>query len=135
MLIGDRFEVMLNELVGEGGISEVFRGQDLNTGGAVAAKRLRLELTGDDEAVRRFEREQRISSVLDHPNIVRYLDAIDAWLFLELVDGETLKHMLSAQGPLDLRTSARIVRGRSRVSTTCTSTVSCIWTSSPKTSW
>jgi hypothetical protein len=111
LLVADRFEVMLDDLVGEGGISQVFRGQDLETRRPVAAKRLRPELTGDGEAVRRFEREQRISSVLDHPNIVRYLDAIDAWLFLELVNGETLKRLLADQGPLEVKTSARIVRG------------------------
>jgi serine/threonine protein kinase len=111
LLIDDRFEVMLDDLVGEGGISQVFRGREIPSGRSIAAKRLRPELTSDDEAVRRFEREQRISSVLDHPNIVRYLHAVDGWLFLELVEGETLKRKLADQGPLDLKISARIVRG------------------------
>ena len=111
LLVDDRFEVLLDELLGEGGISQVFAGRDLVTDRRVAAKRLRPVLATDEEARWRFEREQRVSSVLEHPNVVRFIDATDGWLFLELVDGTNLKHLLAERSVFDLDEAVRIARG------------------------
>lgn len=111
LLVADRFEVWLDELLGEGGISQVYAGRDLSTGGRIAAKRLRPELAADRDARRRFEREQRLSSVADHENVVRSIDDTDEWLFLEFVDGTNLKRMLADRSPLSIAEAVTIARG------------------------
>ena len=56
--------------IGAGGMGEVWRGRDTRLGRDVAIKVLPADLSSDPERLRRFEREARAASSLNHPNIV-----------------------------------------------------------------
>ena len=90
-------------LLGAGGFGEVYRAKDLKLGREIALKVLRGEFSSDPERLRRFEREARAASALNHPNIVTVHDvgSFDStpFMVMELVEGETLREVLS-RGPL-----------------------------------
>jgi len=65
----------LHERIGSGGMSNVYRAQDLEKGTQVAVKVLKEEHAQNEVLVRAFEAEARTGRLLDHPNIVRMLDA------------------------------------------------------------
>jgi serine/threonine protein kinase len=72
-LIGDRFEILdpTRDLLGRGGMGDVYRGMDLKTGEPVVIKVLRPEVvTGDQNAMARFLRKGEALRKLDHPSIV-----------------------------------------------------------------
>jgi serine/threonine protein kinase/predicted ATPase len=91
------------ELLGSGGFGEVYRAKDLKLGRQVALKVLRGELALDPERLRRFEREARAASALNHPNIITVHDVgscgTTPFMVMELVEGQTLREVLSP-GPL-----------------------------------
>ena len=91
--------------LGKGAMGEVFAAEDVRLGRRVAVKLLPAELCSDPAAVERFEREARIISGLNHPNICPLHDigAHDGTQFMvmELLEGETLGAGI-ARGPLDL---------------------------------
>jgi tetratricopeptide (TPR) repeat protein/predicted Ser/Thr protein kinase len=93
------------EKIGEGGMGEVYKAEDLKLGRQVAIKLLPLGGTQDDKARERFLREARSASALNHANIVT-IHAIDEtedrkFIVMEYVEGESLKARI-AQGALDL---------------------------------
>src|SRR5437016_11012996 len=94
----------LADVLGRGGMATVFRAEDELLGRPVAVKLLNPELLADTELVTRFEREARAAARLLHPNIVAVFDVGadgDArFIVMELVDGDDLKALLAAQGPL-----------------------------------
>ena len=91
----DHYEVI--SLVGTGGMGEVYRARDINLGRDVAIKLLPEGLTSDAER-RRFEREARAASALNHPNIltIHEIEQVDEHRILvsEFIDGETLRERL-----------------------------------------
>ena len=99
-LTGRRLGVyQLQELLGAGGMGEVYRARDTKLGRDVAIKILPRAFTSDPERLARFEREARMLASLNHPNIgsiygLEEADAVRA-LVLELVGGETLADKLA----------------------------------------
>jgi serine/threonine-protein kinase len=94
-LIGRRFgHIVVTEVVGQGGMGEVYGGYDETLERKVALKVLNADQRLDDEARERLVREARALSKLDHPNICRIYDYIEAdevdLLVLEYIDGRTL---------------------------------------------
>jgi serine/threonine protein kinase len=81
-------------LIGRGGMGEVYEAYDTRLGRRVALKLLRPALTGNPDAVRRFEQEARAASSLNHPNIVTIYEIGDMdgrrFLAMELVEGRAL---------------------------------------------
>jgi len=71
-VLADRYE--LEELVGTGGMSSVFRAHDRLLDRKVALKILHQHYSGDDEYVERFRREARSVAALSHPKIVTVID-------------------------------------------------------------
>ena len=72
--IGSRFEIrdLERDLLGRGGMGEVYRGRDIQTGQTVAIKALRREVVaGDPDVVARFVREGEALRHLNHPNIAK----------------------------------------------------------------
>ena len=96
----------IQNLLGSGGMGEVYRAVDPTLGRPVALKVLRAELSGDPERMSRFVHEARAASALNHPNILTIHEVGDhagsRFLVSELVEGETLRERV-ARGPLTLR--------------------------------
>jgi hypothetical protein len=92
--------------IGAGGMGEVYRARDRRLGRDVAVKVLPAELSADSGRLRRFEKEARSASSLNHPNIVTVYDIGTSesvsYIAMELVEGVTLRQML-AGGSLPLK--------------------------------
>ena len=90
----------LGELIGEGGMGAVYRGQQVNLDRPVAVKLIRAEFARDDMILSRFFREAKIMSALQHPNIVTMLDFGQdeetgaLYLVMELLRGTSLSELL-----------------------------------------
>jgi serine/threonine-protein kinase len=104
-LIADRYE--LEELVGTGGMSTVFRAHDRQLDRRVAIKILHEHYAEDPEYLERFRREARAVAKLSHPNIVTVIDRGDddgrQYIVFELVEGENLKELVLRSGRLSVR--------------------------------
>ncbi len=109
-LFAGRYE--LQEFVGKGGMSLVYRALDRNTGHQVAVKLLKPELTGDKEFLARFEREALAAGKMRHHNIVNLLDVGNEdgrrFLVMEYVEGRTLKEIITERTTLPADTAAQV---------------------------
>src|SRR5919197_469193 len=116
-VIAGRYE--LEELVGTGGMSSVFKARDRLLERRVALKVLHQHYTDDDEYVERFRREARVVAQLSHPNIVTVIDRGEdegrQFIVFELVEGKTLKELLEEEGrlpvPQALEIALQVARG------------------------
>lgn len=94
------------EKLGEGGMGAVWKARHLKLDKWVALKLLPPQLTGDSASVLRFEREMRAVGAVDHPNIVRAMDAGEIgglhFLVMEYVDGSDLSKYVRERGPLPI---------------------------------
>ena len=99
------------ELLGAGGMGEVYRARDVRLDRCVAIKILPPALSADSDRLRRFEQEARSASALNHPNIVIIyalgLHDSTHYIAMELVQGKTLRELLAA-GPLPVRKAIEI---------------------------
>ncbi|MEL7624697.1 MAG: Stk1 family PASTA domain-containing Ser/Thr kinase [Clostridiales bacterium] len=98
-VLNNRFQI--EELVGSGGMSLIFRATDLVKHRTVAIKMLREQYVGDPVFVARFRREGQAVAGLDHPNIVKIYSVCQDqdvyYLVLELVEGRDLKQLLQSR--------------------------------------
>src|SRR5262245_15399992 len=92
-------------LVGKGGMGEVYRARDTKLGRAVALKILPKEMSVDVERMRRFNREAKAASALNHPNVAHIYEIGDAegvnFIAMEYVEGQTLAAKINGQ-PLEI---------------------------------
>src|SRR5437868_8968623 len=104
-LIADRYE--LEELVGTGGMSTVFRARDVQLDRRVALKILHEHYAADPEYLERFRREARAVARLSHPNIVTVIDRGDddgrQFIVFEYIEGENVKELVQRTGRLPVR--------------------------------
>ena len=101
------------EKLGEGGMGVVYKAYDTKLLRPVALKFLGSELTRDVDAKKRFIREARAASALDHPNIAVVHDVDEtpdghSFICMAYYDGQTLTSMLS-KGPLGIDESLTII--------------------------
>jgi eukaryotic-like serine/threonine-protein kinase len=109
-LIADRYRI--EDRLGSGGMSSVFRATDTILERTVAVKILAEHLSDDDRFVARFRREALAVAKLVHPNIVQVYDTgIDGgrhYIVMEYVRGRSGAQLLQAQGKLDPETTVEI---------------------------
>src|SRR5215475_5001695 len=104
--------------LGAGGMGEVWRARDERLGREVAVKVLPEEVSSDAGRLKRFEKEARAASALNHPNIVTIYDIGSAdsvaFIAMERVEGKTLRELLFGGGlPIKrlLQIAAQIAAG------------------------
>jgi serine/threonine protein kinase/tetratricopeptide (TPR) repeat protein len=99
------------EKIGAGGQGTVYRATDTKLGRAVVVKVLPPELTVKEANLKRFEREARLASALDHPNICTIFDLNDIegvhFIAMQFVEGKNVRELVNGR-PLDLRSALSI---------------------------
>jgi serine/threonine-protein kinase len=108
----------IEELIGAGGMGEVYRARDSRLHREVAIKVLPAAYAADGERLWRFEQEARAAGALNHPNLLTLHDvgtvAGQPYIVTELLDGETLRARI-ARGPIPVAracaTAADLARG------------------------
>src|SRR5918999_1458244 len=101
-LIGERYR--LDEKIGAGGMSSVYRAFDPTLERWVAIKMMHRDISSDPAQLERFRREARAVAQLNHPHVVTVIDAGEdegaPFIVFEYVEGETLKDRIKRQGRL-----------------------------------
>ena len=105
----------LDSALGQGGMGTIYRATHLMLDKPVALKLIKADLVTSSDVVRRFQREARAASNLNHPNIAAAYDlgqTADGTLYIamELVRGQSLKDVIRTTGPLDAARIGRILR-------------------------
>ncbi len=97
-----RYEI--TELIGIGGMADVYKAVDIMEDRTVAVKILKNEYSENEEFLRRFRNESKAIAVLSHPNIVKIYDVGFSdeiqYIVMEYIDGITLKEFIEQQGVL-----------------------------------
>lgn len=97
----------ITELIGVGGMSDVYKGIDIMENRTVAVKILKKEFSENEEFVRYFRNESRAIAVLSHPNIVKIFDVGYEhdlqYIVMEYINGITLKECIEQKGMLQWR--------------------------------
>ena len=111
-LIGARYEIL--QLLGEGGMGAVYKAQDREVERTVALKLIRPELASNPAILARFKQELLTASQVTHKNVIRIYDISEAdgvkFITMEYVEGEDLRHILTASGKLPVERAVEIIR-------------------------
>src|SRR5271170_7558034 len=110
--VANRFEI--KELIGSGGLGDVYCAWDHHLNRAVAIKRVRMQVAQNDrKLLEQTWREAMTTACLQHPNIVTIfdygIDAGGAYVVMELIEGETLEDILT-RGPLQFEDFLRFAQ-------------------------
>ncbi|RWZ67917.1 Stk1 family PASTA domain-containing Ser/Thr kinase [Labedella populi] len=114
---------LVGDVIGRGGMANVYRGEDTKLGRTVAIKVLKPQLASDPAFRTRFRQEAQAASRMAHPTIVRVYDAgeemvtradgdvvTEPFIVMEYVEGRLLKDMI-AEGPLGSKQATDIADG------------------------
>ncbi|MCM2533462.1 Stk1 family PASTA domain-containing Ser/Thr kinase [Neobacillus pocheonensis] len=116
MMIGKRLSgrYKILDMIGGGGMANVYLAHDMILDRDVAVKMLRLDFANDDEFIRRFHREAQSATSLNHPNIVNIYDVGEEnelyYIVMEYVDGQTLKQYIQQNSQLRVEEAIGIMR-------------------------
>jgi eukaryotic-like serine/threonine-protein kinase len=116
MLIGKRLSgrYKVLEMIGGGGMANVYLAHDMILDRDVAVKMLRLDFANDEEFIRRFRREAQSATSLAHPNIVSIYDVGEEndlyYIVMEYVEGQTLKQYIQLNSPLQVEETLEIMK-------------------------
>jgi len=111
-LLGKRYEV--GEMIGSGGMADVYRGIDTRLNREVAIKILRSDLARDPAFISRFKKEALAAAGLSHSGIVAVYDSGEdggsSYIVMELVNGRTLRDLLQ-KDPITINRALEITAG------------------------
>ncbi len=97
-----RYELL--ELIGVGGMADIYKARDITEDRVVAVKILKTEFAGSEDFMRRFRNESKAIALLSHPNIVKIYDVGFTeklqFIVMEYIDGINLSEYISKQGVL-----------------------------------
>ncbi len=116
MLIGKRLSgrYKVLEMIGGGGMANVYLAHDMILDRDVAVKMLRLDFANDEEFIRRFRREAQSATSLAHPSIVSIYDVGEEddlyFIVMEYVEGQTLKQYIQQNSPLQVEETLDIMK-------------------------
>lgn len=116
MLIGKRLSgrYRILEMIGGGGMANVYLAHDMILDRDVAVKMLRLDFANDEEFIRRFRREAQSATSLAHPSIVSIYDVGEEddlyFIVMEYVEGQTLKQYIQQYSPLQVEEAIGIMK-------------------------
>jgi len=100
-----RYELI--ELIGVGGMADIYKAKDLTEDRTVAVKILKNEFAASEDFLRRFRNESKAIALLSHPNIVKIFDVGFTekiqYIVMEYIDGITLTEYIERQGVLKWR--------------------------------
>ena len=106
-----RYEI--TELIGVGGMADVYKGHDLVDNRVVAIKILKKEYSENEEFLRRFRNESKAIAVLSHPNIVKIYDVGFTekiqYIIMEYIDGITLREYMENEKILNWKDSVHFI--------------------------
>ena len=111
-LLGGRY--LLGEMIGTGGMADVYIAQDQRLSREVAIKILRSDLAKDPSFVARFRKEARAAAGLNHPAIVAVYDSGEEpapYIVMELVSGHTLREIVHGGERLPVSRALEIAEG------------------------
>ena len=101
-ILDNRYEIL--ELIGAGGMANVYKARCHRLNRMVAVKILKEDLSGDEEFRRRFRTESQAVAMLSHPNIVAVYDVSHSgnteYIVMELIEGISLKQYINRKGLL-----------------------------------
>ena len=112
--VGERIgPYTITDLLGAGGMGEVYKAHDLRLDRDVAVKFLSRHMADDAASLERFQREARAASALNHPNICTVHDIGESqrrrYIVMELLEGRSLKERI-AEGPFTLQELISVAR-------------------------
>jgi serine/threonine protein kinase/tetratricopeptide (TPR) repeat protein len=111
-IIGGRYEIL--EMLGIGGMGEVYKAKDLALGRLVALKVIKPELTRTPAIIDRFKQEILLSSTVTHKNVIRIFDLGEAdgmkFITMEYVEGKDLRAVLTERGKYASKDAIAVVR-------------------------
>jgi len=111
-LLGDRYK--LGEMIGTGGMADVYIADDTRLARQVAVKVLRSDLARDPSFVARFRKEALAAAALNHPGIVAVYDSgelPEPYIVMELISGHTLRELIHKGERVPLKRALEIVEG------------------------
>ena len=110
-MLDNRYEII--ELIGSGGMANVYRAKCHRLNRMVAIKILKADMAENEEIRRRFRDESQAVAQLSHPNIVSIYDVSTSgdteYIVMELIDGITLKQYMARRGEMDWRESLHFI--------------------------
>lgn len=116
-MLANRYEV--GELIGAGGMADVFQGRDTRLSRPVAIKILRSDLARDPAFLARFRREAQAAAGLNHPAIVSVYDTgeegtesgVLPYIVMEQVNGKTIREVIRSGERLPFSRAIAVIRG------------------------
>ena len=116
-VLGGRYEI--GELIGAGGMADVFEGRDTRLSRLVAIKILRSDLARDPAFLARFRREAQAAAGLNHPAIVSVYDTgeevsdgvVLPYIVMEQVNGKTIREVIRSGERLPFARALAVIRG------------------------
>ena len=112
-IFGKRYQI--GQMIGTGGMADVYIGEDQRLSRKVALKVLRSDLARDPSFLARFRKEALAAAGLNHPGIVAVYDSgeegLNSYIVMELVNGHTLREELQNPTGLTVERSLEIIEG------------------------